>query len=303
MIVKTISIIGAGFIGQNLIEGFLNKGYNIRILDRGDCPEEFEGRVKWFKGNFDSLELVTEVLNEVEVVFHLISDKIIFNKKKYNVSNTLINQTIQFLNICKENKVHRIIFISSSSVYGLQNNFPIYESALPKPISVYGIHKITLEYFMILYKYHYGLDCKIMRLSNPYGKRQNINLKQGFIAIILRNILSGIPVNIYGDGQIIRDYIYISDVVQASILFSETDTDETVFNIGSGIGHTLSEVIDKIGKILNYDILINKHKKNMNDIPTSILDISKAKNILGYNPTVTLDDGLRLMLRINGLIS
>ena len=95
MIVKTISIIGAGFIGQNLIEGFLNKGYNIRILDRGDCPEEFEGRVKWFKGNFDSLELVTEVLNEVEVVFHLISDKIISASIKtylvaFSISSSLI---------------------------------------------------------------------------------------------------------------------------------------------------------------------------------------------------------------------
>ena len=188
------------------------------------------------------------------------------------------------------------MFISSSSVYGPQKEFPIPETALPNPISAHGIQKITLEHCLRLYQYEYELDCKIMRLSNPYGEGQNIYGKQGFIAIVLRNLLEKKTVVIHGDGTTIRDFVHISDVVKASLLLATTDSKKTLFNIGSGRGVTLNAVIAAIEKILGRTISVEHSLQSLHDIPYSVLDISKAGKYLGFNPIVSFHEGLKKLL-------
>ena len=304
MHIKKVSIIGAGFIGINLIDACLKQRYDIRVLDRGECPPGFIGKIKWVKGEFDSLEKISSVVEGAEVVFHLISNTVPGDQVSFNVSLLeILSQTFQLLNTCKQNGVKRVVFISSSSVYGTQKEFPIPETALPNPISAHGIQKITLEHCLRLYHYEYNLDCKIMRLSNPYGEGQNIYGKQGFIAILLRKLIEKKPVVIHGDGKTIRDFVHISDVVQACFLLATTDSKKTIFNIGSGKGIKLNEVVTSIEKILGRTIPVEHSVQGLHDIPFSVLDITKAVKNLGFRPIVSFKDGLTKTLLQNSLIT
>ena len=304
MRLQKVSIIGAGFIGINLIDAWFKQRYEICVLDRGECPLEYIGKIKWLRGTFDSLDKVSNVVEGAEVVFHLISNTVPGEDVRWNEDlSKILSHTIQLLNVCKQNGVKRVVFISSSSVYGAQKEFPIPETAIPNPISAHGIQKITLEHCLRLYHYQYDLDCKIMRLSNPYGEGQNIYGKQGFIAIMLRKLLEKKTVVIHGDGKTIRDFVHISDVVQASLLLATTDSKKIIFNIGSGKGMKLNEVVEAIEGILGRAIPVEYSVKGLHDIPFSVLDISKAVKYLGFKPIVSFKEGLKKTLLENSLIT
>lgn len=296
------AILGAGFIGRNFIKLALQHGYSLRVLDHKGCPAEFEGRLTWIKGDFSSEEAIRKVLQNCEVVFHFISSTVpgdVADESGELIQNVV--QTLRLLKLCVQENVTRVVFISSASVYGVQAVLPIPETALTDPISSHGIHKLTIEKYLQLYKYQHGLDCKILRLSNPYGPGQNIKGRQGFIAIAIGKILAGDVIPIRGDGSDIRDFIYIDDVCDALHLLGTTKVKESVFNVGSGQGVSLNHLIEIIARIVGKPLATTYIANRFADIPASVLDIDRARHILGNEVKFSLEHGLTKTLAFHGV--
>jgi UDP-glucose 4-epimerase len=292
-----ILILGAGFIGKNLLESYLLSGDTVRVLDRNVCPHQYIGRVEWIKGSFGDYEIMQQAVNGVDVVFHLVSSTVPRDAVDENdeiLKNVI--QTIKLLKVCVTQKIKRLVFISSASVYGISRALPICETAQTDPISSHGIHKLMIEKYLQYYGYQHGLDFKIMRLSNPYGCGQNIYGRQGFIAIALGKILKKETIHVLGDGSAIRDYLHVDDVIAACRLMATNTAAENIFNIGSGRGMKLNEVLDELRNMVRERLSVVYEVTRKTDIPASILDISKAKKVLGFYPRIPFKDGLRRTL-------
>jgi len=294
-----ISILGAGFIGKNLLNSYIDNNCLISVLDLSPCPDAFRNRVEWIHGSFGNSADVLRAIKGANIVFHLISSTVPSDDVTENeeILNNVV-QTLNLLKICVQENVQRIIFISSASVYGIQHELPIYETASTDPISSHGVHKLTIEKYLLLYKYKYSLNCKIMRLSNPYGFGQDIFGRQGLVSIGIGKILTGDALTIMGDGNAIRDFIYIDDVIRACHLLAETDAEEVVFNIGSGKGIRINDVINEFQYFTKKPLKTHYVEGRKNDISASILDVQKAKKALGFRTNTTFKDGLKLTLSL-----
>ncbi len=298
----TAAVLGAGFIGQPLIKRALQRGYSLRVLDHKLCPPELENRLVWIRGDFSNAEAVRKTVDGAEVVFHFISSTVpgdLVDEGRELIQNVV--QTLQLLKLCVSAKVRRIVFISSASVYGVQATMPVAEGASTDPISSHGIHKLAIEKYLQLYKYQHGLDCKIIRLSNPYGPGQSIVGRQGFVAIAIGKLLAGEKIEIRGDGSIIRDFIYIDEVAETLDMLATCRVEESIFNVGSGRGYSLNEVVKVMGKVIGRPIATKFVESRFVDIPASILNISREKHILGKGPKVSLEEGLAKTLTFHGI--
>ncbi|MBU3585132.1 NAD-dependent epimerase/dehydratase family protein [Polynucleobacter sp. AM-26B4] len=292
-----LSILGAGFIGLNFIRSPSSKEFDITVLDSNPCPIDLIGKVNWIQGDFFSQDKLLAAIKNSETIFHFISTTVPGDEvDEASELGSNVGQTLALLKLCLKEKVKRVVFISSASVYGIQFSAPISELAPTNPISSHGISKLTIEKYLEFYKYNYGLDCKILRLSNPYGPGQNVKGRQGFIAIAIGKIMSGEKLIVRGDGSIVRDYIYIEDVSSALRELSLTTSDISLFNIGSGIGYSLNEVLQKLSALMGKSILVDYGANRFVDIPSSILDVSRAGRVLKYKTHYTFDQGLLLTL-------
>lgn len=293
-----IAIIGAGFIGLNLAEAFLLKGYVVNVLDRGEKPDNLTySGLFWLQGDVGDRELVSELLSQSDIVFYLVSSTV--PGDDVDVSKELflnVSQLLQVLELCELYSVKKFIFFSSSSVYGAQAVIPISESCVPLPISAHGVQKLTMEYYIGLFSRRSDTDCKIVRLSNPFGPGQNIHGRQGFISIVIGHLKQASSVNIRGSGDDVRDYIYIDDVVDACQFLMTSESKQLVFNIGCGLGYSLNDVIDIFEQQLGYKLPVLHTKCRESDIPVSVLDVSKMNNEFGFNPRVSLASGIKKFL-------
>lgn len=289
-----ISILGHGFIGKNLVKKCIENGYVISVLSRHPRPSDYSyEQIEWVEGDICNEADVARVVDGSNVAFHLISNTVpgdhvdVYTDLFENVTSFIL-----FLEVCLRGGVQRVVFVSSSSVYGDQKIMPIPETALPNPISSHAIQKITLEYYCNLFARHKGLDCKIVRLSNPYGPGQDIFGRQGFISILMGNLIKGNVTNIRGDGSVVRDYVYIEDVVNFMVILANCDSDDILFNFGSGRGVSLSRVVGFVEQIIGRRVSCQYGEPRLDDIAESVLDIQKAKDILGFTPKITLQEGL-----------
>jgi len=301
---ETYSIIGCGFIGKALLKNLLNKDIQINILDRNSCPEEFAGMINWIQGDFSDKKKLEKALDGSAVAFHLISSTVPGDQDS-NMAQELnenVVSTINFINIAIQKKVKRVVFSSSASVYGIQECLPINESALPNPISSHGIIKLTIEKYLQLYEFLYGIEIKILRIANPYGPGQDIYGRQGFIAMAIGNILAEKPILIRGGGQIIRDYIYIDDVVELMANSAKFNNLPGIINIGSGIGLSLNDIINQFRFFLGDSFRIKHEDYRKIDIPVSILNRQISENFLHFSPLIDIKLGVNNFLSSHGLI-
>lgn len=290
---KKIAILGFGFIGKNLFRSYSTEKYIISILDRKASPIELLGKVNWFQGVFHNNKVVLDAIKDADVVYHLISSTVPADDIDENLEvSANVLDTIRLLKLCVKQNVKKIIFFSSASVYGIQSALPISENAVTDPISTHGIHKLTIEKYIQYYNYKYGLECKIIRLSNPYGFGQNLFGRQGLISICLGKVIAGDETIVMGNGNAIRDFIHIDDVVNACHLISTIVSKEILFNIGSGNGYTLNEVFLELKYFFGDFFKLSYQTVRKNDISASILNINKANSVLGFFPIISLREGL-----------
>lgn len=296
---KCLVLGGKGFIGSHLVDGLLAKGHAVRVLDRPNLAPLSDsatlGRVEWFDGDFTSETDVRQALEGCEVCFHLVSTTL---PKSSNADplfdvETNIMGTLRLLTHAVKSGVKKIVFSSSGgTVYGIPKAVPVEETHPTDPISSYGITKLAIEKYLHLFFDLHKLDYTVLRVSNPYGERQRTRASQGAIAIFLGKVLRGETVDIWGDGSTVRDYVYIGDVAQALIAGASHGGAEHVFNIGSGAGLTINQVLDAIEHATGLKSKRNYAPARGFDVPRSVLAIARAKQRLSWEPRTTFADGL-----------
>lgn len=289
---------GCGFIGSHLVDELLSHGHHVRVFDRS--YELFRpplDNVEYVIGDFGNRGLVSSAVKDIDIVFHLISTtvpKTSNDDPSFDVSSNVI-ETLYLLEACVRNKVQKVVFISSGgTVYGVPEMIPVGEDDKTNPICSYGISKLTIEKYLLLFKHLHGLDFRIIRPSNPYGPRQNPKNIQGAVSVFLGNVLEKLPITIWGDGTVSRDFLYVKDLVQGIIKATFTKSDYRVFNIGSGVGTSLASLVSMVREITKADLNVIYMDRRSFDVPKLVLDTARARNELGWVPNTEMLAGLRM---------
>ena len=290
---------GNGFIGSHLAEGLVKRGYEVKVFDNfkngGMNLDTVIDEIEIIKGDFFNETDVCNALKEVDYVFHYIATTTPATAIKdpiFDIESNIIG-SVKLFQYAVNNNVKRIIFPSSGgTIYGETTGARISESYPVNPVNPYAISKLTIEKYLHYFNYVYGLDYAILRYSNPYGERQNPYGKQGVIPIFLNKIKQGEQPVIYGDGSMIRDYIYIKDTVDATIAVLEKKTTEKIFNVGSGKGTSLNELIDIMSKVVGQKVVPTYINDSGIYIPKIVLDISRVQKETSWKPTTELSEGI-----------
>jgi len=292
---------GAGFIGSHLVEE-LAKDYDVVIVDDLSTGrlENIDNlitkkNVKFVKGNITELALLKEVIRDIDYVFHQAAIPSVLKsiENPLAVNNANINGTLNVLIASRDAGVKKVIYASSSAVYGDSPELTRREDTKPDPLSPYAVTKIAGEYYCKVFYEMYGLKTVSLRYFNVFGPRQDP--KSDYAAVIpkfISSMLQDKPPTIYGDGEQSRDFVYVKDVVQANILACRKNAGG-VFNVACGERITVNELVSEINKILNKKIAPVYVSPKKGDIRHSLADITKAKKILGYEPKYDLEDGLK----------
>lgn len=300
--IQRFTVIGAGFIGKSVIRNLLAKGKDVRVLDRHACPTEFSRKATWIMGNFHDQAALVHALHGATVAYHLVSSTVpgdLHADMALELNQNVVG-SLRFFEACQAAGVKRVVFASSSSVYGLQDNLPINETAPTNPISAHGIHKLAVEKYLLLAHHLHGIDARILRIANPYGPEQSIRGRQGFVAIAIGNLLRNTPVALRDTGRLIRDFIFIDDLAEGLVLSGLLSDLPPIINIGTGTGYSLRDVVNLMGDLIGRQVETIPLDSRMNDIPISILDIGLARTTMSFKPSVQLRDGLSKTLTHHG---
>ncbi|MDK9701969.1 MAG: NAD-dependent epimerase/dehydratase family protein [Sulfuritalea sp.] len=296
---STVAILGAGgFLGTNLALRLAGTVGELRCFGRRQAfPTAWQG-LNWTRGEVSGAE-VRQVLAGCDTVIHLAStstpataDRRIADDAQSNVIDTL-----ELLDQCVELGVGRIVFISSGgTVYGPCDQIPTPESTPTNPITAYGVAKLAIEKYLAVYRHQHGLDYRILRVANPFGPYQTAYKGQGVIAAVMASALHDTSLQIWGDGGVVRDYVYVNDVVEAIIKTIGHTGDSRVFNIGSGIGHDVLQVVRAVEKLSGKTLQLEFRPARPVDVPVSILDSSLATRELGWRCATSFEAGLTITL-------
>jgi UDP-glucose 4-epimerase len=298
---KCLVLGGDGFIGSHLVDDLLDKGHEIRVFSRFHDGKSFNlehlrSEIEFFPGNFLNLADLEEALKGIDYVFHMISTSTPASTMGDPLLDidTNIRGTVNLLELCVESKIKKIIFPSSGgTIYGETEQENISEDTNTNPICPYGISKLAIEKYLDYFHKLHGLDYLIFRISNPYGERQNMTGNQGVIPIFLNLIRQNKPITIFGDGNSIRDYIYVKDVTGFMADASFMDTKHKMYNLGSGVGQSLNELVDVMKDICERNIKIEFKDARKNDIKKFVLDISRIKNEFEFTPKTNVKKGIK----------
>lgn len=307
---KILVLGGGGFIGSSVVQALSQKGHQVAVFEnpRVEPSPYISGMpgVTWVQGNFLDKQDIHAALDGVDSVIHLISTtlpKTSNDNPVFDIESNLIG-TLNLLHMMKERGVSSIVFSSSGgTVYGIPEHIPVSETHATNPIVSYGIVKLAIEKYLHLYKTMHGLKPVILRVSNPYGPRQNSGTAQGVIRAIIDSKLQNKPVEIWGDGSVVRDYLYISDVGSAFERATAYTGSDSVFNVSSGQGVSLNELLKIVGDVMGSPVECKYMEGRAYDVPVSILDNTKAESVLGWKPEVPLREGIEKTIewiRANG---
>lgn len=296
---RVLVIGGAGFIGSHLVDRLIPEGMLVRVLDR--MPPDMSpswiktGQVEYIAGDFVDHSAIDAAVKDVDVVYHLVSTTIPATSNIdpiFDVQSNLVG-TVSFLKAGVAAGVKKVIFVSSGgTVYGKTLSIPIKEAAPTDPTCSYGITKLAIEKYLSLFELLHGLEFVAFRLANPFGEKQRSGA-QGAITAFMQRIATGQPIEIWGDGSIVRDYIYIDDVIDALIRGLQYKGQSRIFNVGSGEGRSLNEIIETLRLITGRAFEVAYTASRSLDVPRNVLDISLAKQELGWKPKTEWEDGLR----------
>jgi nucleoside-diphosphate-sugar epimerase len=296
---------GAGFIGSHIVEELVRRGSAVRVLDnfssgRRENLAPVLKRIELIKGDLRSKKTCLAAAKGAEVVLHQAAlrsvPKSMRNPEEYNEVN--IQGTLNMLAACRENKVKRFIFASSSSVYGETDRFPEKEDALPMPISPYALSKLAGEYYCRIFSCHYGLETASLRYFNVFGPRQALDDEYAVvIPKFISSMLQGRRPPIYGTGRQSRDFTYVSAVVQANIAAAlKPGLKGEVFNVASGRDYSVLELVKILNQLLSKRIKPVFFSPRPGDVLRTLADISKSKRLLRFKPQIDFIRGLQLTI-------
>lgn len=290
---------GAGFIGSHVAEA-LCPDNEVRILDsfaggdRANCPEG----VTVIEGDLRDERTLATAMDGVDVVFHEGAIVSVAKSVDDPVASHAVNVdgTLGVLEAARREDA-RVVFASSAAIYGVPESLPVSETAPKQPTSPYGLEKLSGDHYCRLYADLYGLETVALRYFNVYGPRQSGGDYAGAITAFAEQARAGGPLRVQGDGAQTRDFVNVADVVRANLLAATTDATGEAFNIGTGAGTTILEVAETVRDALAPSAEIRHVEPRTGDIRDSVADVTKARERLGYDPTVPLSEGLDRYLR------
>lgn len=297
---------GAGFIGSHIVDRLLNEGFEVTVLDNLDTgrlenlnhhldKEDFH----FIQGDIRDFSLVKETMKDMDAVFHeaALASVTLSVENPVLANDVNLTGTLNVLKVASDLHVKRLIFASSAALYG-DSKFPAKrEDMILKPTSPYGVSKLGAEKYVQLFHKVYGLETVSLRYFNVYGPRQSFDINcayGGAITIFTNRLLKDLPPIIYGDGEQTRDFVYVQDVVEANMLALNTQNAAgDVFNVGTGANVSLNKLANALKERLNRKGVKPVHADpRPTDIRHGYADITKAQNILGYNPRFSFEEGL-----------
>jgi nucleoside-diphosphate-sugar epimerase len=294
---------GAGFIGSNLVAELLARGHAVRVLDNFSSGHRrnlaaVEGDIELIEGDLRSYERVHHAVRGCEVVFHQGALPSVPRSVQDPITTSEVNVggTLNVLLNARDEGVRRLVFASSSSIYGDAPGFPRTEDAAPTPLAPYPVSKLAAEQYCRVFSSVYGLATVSLRYFNVFGRRQDPASQ--YSAVIPRFITAmraGQAPTIYGTGRQSRDFTHIDNVVAANLLAMDApDAWGQVFNVACGTPHSLNALVELLNRILGSEIEPEHGGPRPGDVERSWADISRAEKVLGYEPVVDFEQGLRM---------
>ena len=290
-------MLGAGgFLGTHLCRRLVASGARVRAFSRQfSLTDQLEG-TELFVGDFSDPSSLAAAVQGQDLVFHLIQGA---TPQSANLDIAAdLRQTVvpslALLDISRAVGVERIIFVSSAGViYGPAAPTPTPETAPTDPITAHGISKLAVEKYLALYEHLHGVDYRVLRVANAFGPLQTPRKRQGLVATLISQALAGERIEIWGDGSTVRDYVFVSDVVDALEAAAVDRGDARIFNIGTGQGRSVREVIALVERQLNVTLKIDWRPPRRGDVPVSVVSIERARAHLGWVPSTPFEDGVK----------
>lgn len=292
---RVLVIGGCGFIGSHVVDRMLARGLRVRVLDRR--PEAFRpplDGVEYVPGDLADGSQLYEVLNGMDAVVHLASTTVPSTSNLDPIAdiNGNLVATVRLLHIMRETGPRKLVYLSSGgTVYGVPKNDQVTEDHPLHPISSYGIVKVAIENYLHMENQLHGLQYMTLRASNPYGPRQGHAGIQGIIGTHLWRIAGNEPIEIWGDGSVVRDFIHVTDLAELCTQAVESNA-VGCFNAGSGSGTSITEIVEHVRKAVAREVEIIYKPGRSYDVPRIVLDINKAKKELNWAPRIALPEGI-----------
>ena len=293
---------GGGFIGSNLVRALVERGDQVRVLDNFSTgsQENLTGLdVEIVEGELRSYERVHNAVRGTEVVYHLGALGSVPRSVQDPLTSSAVNVegTLNVLLAARDERVRRVVFSSSSSVYGSTGALPRTEEMAPDPISPYGVAKLAAERYCISFSRVYeSFETVVLRYFNVFGPRQSPESQYAAVVpLFMTAIAGGKPVTVYGDGEQSRDFTYVANVVDATVRAADAaDANGRIFNVAAGQPANVNELAESIGRILGKPVEKAWAPPRPGDVRDSWADVTAARDALGYELSVPLEEGLRL---------
>ncbi len=296
---------GAGFIGSHLVEGLLARGYEVRVLDnfatgRRENLAQVTNKIEVIEGDVQNLTTVRTAVRRVDLVFHQAAlpsvERSVKNPLESNAVNTM--GTLNVLLAARDANVKRVIYASSSAVYGNTPTLPKDEAMTPVPLSPYAVSKLAAEQYVKIFNQLYGLSAVSLRYFNVFGPRQDPTTQYaGVIAKFTTCALEGKPYPVFGDGEQSRDFTYVENVVRANLAAAEVELkDAPVLNIAYGSRTTLNQIIALLNELTRQKLAAHYGPERTGDVRHSQASLERAKQVLDYAPPIDVREGLRRTL-------
>ena len=293
---------GAGFIGSNLVDALLERGDDVRVLDNfstGNRANLESGEVEIVEGELRSYERVHAAMRGVEVVYHLGALGSVPRSVQDPLTSNAVNVegTLNVLLAARDEGVRRVIFSSSTSVYGSSRELPTSESMPPDPISPYGVAKLAAERYCVSFsRVYHSFETVVLRYFNVFGPRQDPRSQYAAVVpLFISAIASGEQVTIFDDGDQSRDFTYVTNVVEANVLAAEAQgVSGMIFNVSAGTPATVNQLSETVGSLLGKPVDRRYLPPRPGDLRDSWADVERARRLLGWEARIGLEEGLRL---------
>jgi len=288
---------GSGFLGSHIVDKFLAEKHDVAVYDL--YPERFRrspAGIKFYTGDFGNVGALSELIGTgFDAVIHCVSTttpKSSNESPEFDIQSNVIG-TLYLLDICVKHNVGKLVFLSSGgTIYGdIGNREMVDETHAVRPMCSYGVSKLTIEHYLDVYRHLRGLDYVALRLSNPYGERQSPLRALGALTVFLHRTLKRQNVEVWGDGGVTRDFIYVGDVANA-VYLATTNPVSGVFNVGTGTGLSLRDILVHITNVVGREPTVEWLASRSFDVPRIVLDASKLKKATEWRVVTSLQDGV-----------
>lgn len=296
-VARTVVIGANGFIGSHLVDILAAEGHDVTAFGRFSSPvPKFSARgVRLVRGEFLNRADIDMLVRGADLVFHFLSTTTPATAESDPTLDIRTNvvQSVELLEACVTAGVGHVYFASTGgAIYGPQGKESYVETDRTEPVSPYAIGKLSIENYLRYFSVMHGLRSTALRISNPYGTRQPAHRRQGLIPIALRQIVEGKSIVRFGDGSMVRDYLYVEDLVRMIARMIEAPPIHPTYNLGSGVGHSVNEVLDSLRRVAGRDFGVIEQPVPATFVDRVVLDTSRFRGEFGQFDLTSLDEGV-----------